>query len=243
MRRELRILLATLALGGAYAGGTRLLDVVSDMKLFRVSKVEVNGLDYASKADIVRLLGLTPETSVWSDPDVWAQRVMEHPLVEHAEVHRRMPGTVVVDVTERTPVALVPTPTLEPVDAEGNRLPIDPAERRMDLPVVEIPRDPAPGARLLPSRGRALVAEVARFQTADTTFLQRVSEVAWLDAHTVVARWSEPHVDFLFNPGEPARRLEEGLAVLADALGRDPEQAPTVIDLRYADQVVVRRTR
>ena len=78
---------------------------------------------------------------------------------------------------------------------------------------------------------------------ADTAFLQRVSEVDWLDEHTVRARWSTPAVAFLFDAGTPPRRIREGLVVLADVLGREPGKTPMVIDLRYADQVVVRSTR
>ena len=113
----------------------------------------------------------------------------------------------------------------------------------MDLPVLVTTDVPAPGARLLPARDRRLVAEVARLMEADTAFLQMVSEVSLRDDGTIVARWSEPGVEFLLTPGAPARRLREGLAVLADALGRDPTRLPTEIDLRFADQVVVRRIR
>jgi len=213
------------------------------MEAFRVTEVKVTGLKYVAHDDVVRMLRLTPEASVWGDTDEWARRLEEHPMLEHVRVERRMPGTLVVHVTERRPVALVPMPTLEPVDALGRRLPVDPAVHRLDLPVLLIDGRPARGARLLPSHGRALAAEVGRLQEADTTFLQMVSDVTWRGSHTVVARWTDPDVDFLLEPGASARRVREGLAALADALGREPGRTPKEIDLRYADQVVVRRTR
>lgn len=243
MRRETRIVISTLALGALWVGGSRVLEALPSMDAFRVTDVEVVGLDFMARGDVLALLDLTFETSVWGDTDGWERRLLEHPLVKEARVARRMPGTLVVELTERRPVALASTPTLEPVDAEGVRLPVDPGERRLDLPVLQMEAEPARGARLLPARARALAAEIGRFQEADTAFLQRVSEVFWLDRNTVVARWSEPRVDFLFTPGTPPRRLREGLAVLADALGREVDRVPTVIDLRYADQVVVGRNR
>jgi cell division septal protein FtsQ len=242
MRRELRIVAWTLLLGALWMGGSKVMDALPSMKLFRVTGVVFTGLDYLDRADAVGLLRLDPNASIWSDTGKWAQRLAESPLVETVRVRRRMPGTLVVQVTERRPVALVATPTLEPVDARGVRLPIDPAERRLDLPVMLIDETPARRTRLLPARGRELAAEVARLQDADTAFVQLVSEVAWEDASSVVARWAEPEVDFLMAPGASPRRLREGLAALADALGRDPSKKPTQIDLRYADQVVVRRT-
>ncbi|MDP2955784.1 MAG: FtsQ-type POTRA domain-containing protein [Longimicrobiales bacterium] len=242
MRRDLRIILTTVLLAGLWTGGTRVAEAVSSLGTFRVTQVEITGLETVERGEILSLMELTGETSVWGDLQEWEERLSSHPLLEEVRVRRRIPGTLMVDLAERRPVALAPTPTLEPVDAHGRLLPLDPAQRRMDLPLLATSVLPAPGARLLPTRDRVLAAEVARLMEADTSFLRIVSEVSWgLDRNTVVAHWGEPSVDFLLQPGAPASRLREGLAVLADALARDPGQAPAVIDLRYADQVLVRR--
>src|SRR5690606_42000544 len=58
------------------------------------------------------------------------------PLVAAVRVERDLPSTVVLHVTEAEPVAFVRTPELRPVDASGRLLPIDPAERSLDLPVL-----------------------------------------------------------------------------------------------------------
>ena len=243
MRSQVRIVLMTLLVGAAVAASSHVQEALASMETFRVTEVEITGLDHLQRGDVLKLMGVTRSTSIWGDPDDWALALEEHPLLKDVQVSRRMPGTLVVQLSERVPVALVPTPTLEPVDADGMRLPVEPGERRLDLPIIHTVARPAPGIRLLPSRARALAAEVARLQSAEPRFLQMVSEVAWYDEGTLVARWSEPHVDFLLRLGAHPRRLREGLTVLADALGREPDDAPTVIDLRYADQVVVRRTR
>jgi hypothetical protein len=243
MRRETKIIAFTLLSAGLWTGGSRVAAVVAELDTFRVTAVEITGLESLDRGEVLALLDVTHESSIWASTDTWEQRLARHPLLKGAQVRRRMPGTLLVNVVERRPVALVPTPTLEPVDGEGARLPLDPTERRMDLPVLEAGELPAPGARFLPARDRMLAAEVARLMEADTAFLQMVSEVSLRDDGTIVARWSEPRVEFLLTAGAPARRLREGLTVLADALGRDPDQVPTEIDLRFADQVVVRRKR
>ena len=243
MRRDLRIIGATVLLAGAWTGGGRVVAALSAMDTFRVIDVEISGLESVERGEVLALLDLTQETSVWGDLAAWEDRLTAHPLLEEARVRRRIPGTLVVDVVERRPIALAPTPTLEPVDRKGVLLPLDPAERRMDLPILDVRELPAPGGRLLPTRDRVLAGEVARLLDADTSFQRMVSEVAWGDdPNTLVVRWSEPALEFLLARGTPGSRLRDGLAVLADALAREPEPSPAVIDLRYADQVVVRRT-
>lgn len=243
MRRELKIIAFTVTCAGLWTGGTRVAEAAADLDTFQVTDVEISGLESLDRGEILALLNVTRESSVWTSTETWERRLAVHPMLKEAHVQRKIPGTLMVRVVERRPVALAPTPTLEPVDGEGVRLPLDPAEQRLDLPVLETTDVPAPGARFLPARDRRLAAEVARLQEADTSFLQMVSEVSMRGDETLVARWSEPRVEFLLTPGAPARRLREGLVVLADAIGRDPEHLPTVIDLRFADQVVVRRTR
>lgn len=241
MRRETKILGATLAFAGLWAGGSRVPEAMASMETFKVTEVQVRGLRHLQRDEVMAILGVHAGTSVWVDTAPLEESLREHTLVKDARIERQLPGTLVVDVVERRPVALVPTPTLEAVDDEGVRLPVDPSQVRLDLPVLLVDERPAQGARFLPDHTRQLLAVVGRLQAADTAFLQRVSEVGWNDDGSVIARWSEPRVDFLLRTDTSARRLREGFAVLADAVARQPDSAPTFVDLRYADQVVVRR--
>ncbi|HUF76757.1 MAG TPA: FtsQ-type POTRA domain-containing protein [Longimicrobiales bacterium] len=242
MRRDTKILLVTVCLGAGIAWGRDVPGAIVHHELFRVKDVEVRGLRFLSQEDVVTLLRLAPETSVWGDKAVWADRVLRHPLIKDVAVTRRPPDGLLLTVMERTPIALAPTPTLEPIDAEGVRLPLDPGEYRLDLPVIETRRLPPSGSRLVPEDVRLLAAEVEHLMAADTAFLQLVSSVAWDGRGAVVARWTEPPVSFLLPPHAPPGRLREGLSALADAVAKAPDAVPAAIDLRFADQVVVRRT-
>ncbi|MGE0161099.1 MAG: cell division protein FtsQ/DivIB [Gemmatimonadales bacterium] len=242
MRRDGKILLATACFGAVAIWGDTVPASLASWEAFHVEDIEVRGLRYLEEGEVVAWLGVAPGTSVWSDTDIWNERLSAHPMIKDARVTRRVPDGLLLQVTERTPIALAPTPTLEPIDAEGRRLPIDPAEFRLDLPVIHTTRRPAAGARLFPEDVRRLAAEVEHLMAADTAFLQRVSSVAWDGRGALVARWTEPSVAFLLPPQAPAARLREGLGALADAVAKSPGRPPAAIDLRYADQVVVRRT-
>ena len=242
MRRDVRILLATVAFGAAAAWGGRIPAAVVDMELFRVDNVEVRGNRYLEEAEVVALLALAPEASIWNDKTPWQDRVAAHPLVKDVRVSRRLPDGLLVVVTERTPIALGPTPTLEPMDADGRRLPLDPAEFRLDLPVIHTARRPPRGARHFPRDVRRLAAEVEHLMASDTSFLQLVSSVTWSGPGAVAVRWADPEVEFLLPPKASPARLREGIGALQDAASRAGQGMPDVIDLRFADQVVVRRT-
>jgi hypothetical protein len=240
MRRDVRILAATAVFGAIMAWGERMPAALVDLELFHVEDVRVRGNRYLDEAEVVELLALAPETSVWSDKDVWHDRVAAHPLVKTVRVGRRPPDGLLITVTERTPIALGPTPTLEPMDAEGRRLPLDPAAFRLDLPVIHTTRRPPRGARHFPAEVRRLAAEVEHLMATDTTFLQLVSSVSWTRGGTVSVRWTEPEVEFLLPSRPSPARLREGLAALADATTKERNGMPRAIDLRFADQVVVR---
>ena len=243
MRRELRILLVTSLLGATWAWGGELLVAGSRMEMFRINEgdIDIHGLRYLTRETVLQAMELTPESSVWSNTDLWVTDLSALPLVRSANVVRQLPHTIIVSLLERQPVALVPTPTLEPVDGDGIRLPLDPASHRLDLPILETEYPFVEGRRIMPPRTRVLASEVNRLMQADTAFLQMLSEVRWGKDSSLVARWSKPDVDFLLPFGLSAKRLREGLIVLAHAMNQTPHDLPKSVDLRFADLVVVRR--
>lgn len=249
MRNAVRFFLV-LACAALLAGGvTYVPEALAGMETFRVERVEVEGLRYLSEADVHERIDLSPVASVWDAPDAWEARLEGHPLVRGAEIIRRLPSTLVIRVEERRPVGLVATPTLEPVDAEGRVLPVDPSTHRLDLPLLRAPvtasgtdpvspalRRDSPGPRHL----RVLAGEAARLERLDPGFLAAVSELALLEGEEIVALWGEALVPVHFHAPLSAHRVAEAKAVLADAEARWPGRRVASVDLRYEDQVVLR---
>jgi len=243
MRRDVRILLATAVLGAVATAIPMLSDALSRMETFRISDVEVRGLRFLTEDSVIARLQLRPESSVWTDTGVWAERIVSHPLIRSVEVRRKVPGGLLIMVEERFPVALAATPTLEPVDAEGYRLPIDPSRYRLDLPVISADRTPPNESQLFPEDVRVLVAAISHLMNSDAAFVQRVSTLRQGGRGSFIARLTRPEVDFLLEPGTSAVRLKEGQAALNDAMSKNPGEVPAAIDLRFREQVVVRRSR
>ena len=137
------------------------------------------------------------------------QRLTQHPLIRRAHVTTELPATLVVTIEERVPVGFVVSPVLEPVDRDGEVLPLDPVEQGLDLPVLI---GAGGAAALSPSQRRILAMEADRLASDDPTFLATVSEIA-IDARgdvtAVVTELVSGDLLLRFRPPLSHRRLHD----------------------------------
>src|SRR3954447_17898125 len=83
--------------------------IASQLSFFRVRRVEIVGIRYLSPNDILTRLRVDTMWSVWDDPTPLEQRVAAHPQVANVSINRKLPGTLVVNVVENMPIAMVST--------------------------------------------------------------------------------------------------------------------------------------
>lgn len=111
--------------------------VLAPLAFFHVRSIELRGVVYAPVPELLARLGVDSLQSVWQPLPPLAARVRVHPLVAEAEVRRQLPGTLVVTVQERVPVAWAgDSGGIGPVDGTGRRLPLDGRTTPLDLPVA-----------------------------------------------------------------------------------------------------------
>ncbi|MGE5102433.1 MAG: cell division protein FtsQ/DivIB [Deltaproteobacteria bacterium] len=194
------------------------------MSFFRVRRIEILGARYAAPSDILARMHVDTSASVWDPTGPLAKRVAASPAIQHVEVRRKLPGTLVVEVSERPPIALVPASGgFKVYDDRGVVLPIDPSRIPVDLPVAA-ERD-VPLFRLLSQMRIGLPLLYARVSAA-----RRVNgnELLLELKNGVVRTMEDVTLD----------RLADLEPVEAD-LGRKQLHAAE-IDLRYRDQVIAR---
>ena len=191
---------------------------------FHVHRIEILGTQYVAPSDLLARLRVDTNASVWDSTEPLARRLAGHPEIQHVGIHRRLPGTLVIEVTERVPVALVPANGgFRVYDARGIPLPIDPARVAVDAPVL-MERDTA-ALRLLGAMRDRMPSMYARV--------------------SAVRRVAGDELLFQF-PTQPVRamenvtlgRLAEIEPVEADL--RRKQLRVSEIDLRYRDQVIAR---
>ena len=111
--------------------------VMRYMDFFRVRRIEIVGAHYVAPSDILSRLNVDTLASIWDPTKPLAARLTKHPEIQTVSVGRKLPGTLVVHVTERVPVALVPTNTgLRVFDERGAALGIDPTRVGVDVPIL-----------------------------------------------------------------------------------------------------------
>lgn len=223
-RRRLRIVgifAAALTLVASPWWGRALLQ---QMDFFRVRRVEIEGARYASPDEIVSRLRVDTTASIWDDVSPLEARVKEHPQVRDARIRRKLPGTLVVVVTENPPVALVGTTRgLVVTDAAGQSLPVDPTTIDVDLPVLVRP-------------DTLLLRLLGAVREADPALFSRVSEAGRTARGEIVLVLPEHRI--LAMPDLTVQRLTDVLPVELDLARRALKVAE--LDLRFRDQVIAR---
>jgi cell division protein FtsQ len=194
------------------------------MEFFRVRHVEVRGARYTPPDEIVARLRLDTTFSIWNDLAPLEERVRRHAQVGDAHIARRFPGTLVVRLEERVPIALVPSGSgLRAHDAEGRPLPLDPSRTPIDVPV-------------LARRDTALLRLLAEIRVYDPAFFARVSEARRAGRDEVVLHLMT--VPVRLRPDVPFERLAQISSVERDLAARGIRAVE--LDLRFRDQVIAR---
>ena len=191
---------------------------------FHVRRVEFDGVRFANPSELVAKLALDSTASIWDDLDQYAARVAKHPMVQSVEVTRTLPSTVVLNIVERLPVALVSdSGTLNPVDASGHVLPINPARKNLDVPIVA-------------TADTTILRFLDALRTDAPRLYDRVVEVRrvnrkelWFQLTGITVR---TNADVTVGRLGDILRVEESLA--------QQNQHVVELDLRFQDQVIAR---
>jgi cell division protein FtsQ len=206
--------------------------ILRRIAFFHVRRVEIVGARYLAPSDIIARLNVDTLASVWAPTDPLAARVEKYPGVAHANVRRKLPGTLVVEIVERVPVALVSAPGgLRAYDDRGTALPIDPTRVSVDAPVL-MERD-VPLLRLLGSMRANMPAMYARVSGARRPGRGEIA----LDLKPAGSASSQTET-VRANDDLTLGRLADIEPVEQD-LSKKQLRA-TEIDLRYRDQVIAR---
>lgn len=198
--------------------------VMRRMAFFRVRRVELLGAHYVAPSDILSRLNVDTLASIWDPTKPLAARIAAHPEIQSVDVGRKLPGTLVVGVTERIPVALVPASGgFRVFDERGVALTIDPTRVMVDVPVIA-------------QRDTALLRLLGAMREGMPALYARLSELRRAGRNELVLQLKTGAVRAMQDV--TLERLAD-IDPVEDDLARKQLRVAE-IDLRFRDQVIAR---
>ncbi|MEQ8806044.1 MAG: cell division protein FtsQ/DivIB [Rhodospirillales bacterium] len=194
----------------------------------RIDDIFVTGRSQTTRDDLLAALKLTRGAPIFGfDPDEARERVEKLPWVKRAVVERMLPGTVMLHIEERSPLALWQNKgVFHLIDDEGVVILNKGLERFSDLPIVVGPE--------APRHAKALLETLK----AEPDLMNQVRAAVWVSGR----RWTLT-LDNGIDVQLPEDDLGGAWLRLAEyerqhkVLDRDVE----VLDLRLPDRLIVRK--
>ena len=206
---------------------------------FAVMAVEVRGASRVPPQRILETSGIVRGTNLWRiDPDRVRARLESLPEIRRADVVRELPNRVSILVEERRPFTLVHAARLHWVDEDGRLLGEERHAVATEVPVIRgLSEDELVTMRTSPGpRARAAIALIRALLRTGSALAAEISE----------SDMSRPEGPVLYTIDGVEVRLgseewEERLARLEGVLAQVATQDVHGVDLRFRDQVVLKR--
>jgi cell division protein FtsQ len=206
---------------------------------FAVVAVEVRGASRVPAQRILEVSGITRGTNLWRiDPAHVRARLESLPEIRRADVVRELPNRVSIMVEERRPFTLVHAARLHWLDEDGRLLGEEHRAVAPEVPVISgLSEEELATMRTTPGpRARAAITLIRALLRTGSSLASEISEIDM----------SRPEGPVLYTVDGLEVRLgseewEERLARLEGVLAQVATQDVQGVDLRFRDQVVLRR--
>lgn len=107
--------------------------------LFKIKKVKITGTKHLNDSQIEKAAAVSPKTSLIRVPVKEIEgRLLKNPWIKSVEISRSFPNTLIIEISERKAIALVPVSDgLAAVDCDGLVLEKRPDIDRVNLPLIK----------------------------------------------------------------------------------------------------------
>jgi len=206
---------------------------------FAVVAVEVRGASRVPAQRILEVSGIVHGANLWRiDPDQVRARLEALPEIRRADVVRELPNRVSIVVEERRPFTLVHAARLHWLDEDGRLLGEEHRAVATEVPVISgLSEDELATMRTTPGpRARAAIALIRALLRTGSTLAAEISEIDMSRAEGPVL-YTVDGVEVRLGSEEWEERLARLEGVLAQVTTQDVQG----VDLRFRDQVVLKR--
>lgn len=223
--------------------GYQIYGVVARTTFLRLERIELNSLKRLTRDEVITQAGVKIGDGMLSlRLKRIGEQLAKNPWVEKVRVRRYLPGTLVVEIVEREPVAIANMGYLYYLDKNGDVFKPLTVGDGLDYPVItgiteeDMGKDPA-GAK---GAFQSALSLVAQLRSNTLLKLEDISEIHYDKGFGFTL--------FAMEKGVPVRLGSNGfpekLARLNRIFGDLKAQLPTLeyIDLDYNDKIIVKKT-
>ncbi|MFH1529587.1 MAG: FtsQ-type POTRA domain-containing protein [Pseudomonadota bacterium] len=203
---------------------------------FALMEIRCQGLNHLSEEDVATAAGLRLGTSIMAvDPDDVEHTLAREDWVRKVHVHRELPQTLVVEITERTPVAMLAAGDLYLLDDTATPFTRVGVREFSDLPVLSLSSVESIGLEDMRSIGLqemlaealALITEYGQTGLGDRFPLEEIS-IDPVEGYRIYSRGGQ--VTFVLGHGPFVQKWERLEVVLSDLDSRGAEVVTVRLD-------------
>lgn len=210
---------------------------------FSLQNIQVQGYEVLPAEKIIEMSGITTGINIFRTDNQGAiTKLMMHPSIKKAEITRKLPSTLAIKITERTPAALVVGQDgFIVVDEEGVYIKKVSDLQGMHLPLisgVEVDKNHRPGANI---STQGLSASIKLISLMDKTLQENVSEIMAPTPYSLTLKTIQGVEVRFGEPVELERKLKIIEELLLDNGSVINSQTVEYIDLRYNAPPVIKR--
>ncbi len=226
------LMLAMLALGFG----------VSQSSLLNIRSVEVNGISHLTREEVLESSGITAGTHIYeANLDKAQTMIAANFWVENVTVERKLPSTVIINVTERVPAAAITTADgLYVVDASGVLLLRQKLLDGLSVLVVsgvsDIPQDARPGSQL---DNAALNDALVVIRQMDETSAAVIAEIDMTNRQKIIAHTTYGVDIYLGDKKEFADKFELAMQIMQEEAKQNRMESIKYIDVSLVEQPVL----
>ena len=224
---------------------------ITHSEVFRVTQVEVTGANILSVEDIRSLITLEQDQRIFDmDMKPLKKKIEANPYIAHVSVGRKFPGTISIDLNERTPFAYISLNKVYFVDAGGYLLPtrweipenLNGIKKYADLPIITgiSVKNPKIGAKTTDMRLTKALSFLQLLSSEFSEYMDTISELHCNPDGSFSLFLSENGVRVEFGTGDYRNKLVKLHYFLAYYEERNQENKLQYINLKYRDQIVVK---
>lgn len=214
-----------------------LTDWLAGRGYFALKEVTILGNQFVRAAEIEDLTKLTGVQNVlYLNTEAIEDLLTSHPLIEEAQVTRRLPSSLTVAIVERQPLALLNTTRLTPIDAAGSLIKDYRAEMLHDYPIISNIRLKDQSFEL-----KTILDFLQYVKNREFALYSEISEISYSDEVGIYFRLIKGASVF-WGQLEKQDKIENLRLVLRKALMQDSTLSNIEnFDVRFKNQVVVKQ--